>query len=264
MLATAFPRALSRTSDAPDVTPLRRAKGRLFALPLALPLALLLALPAGLAPAGAWALERATLSVEGRGVVEVAPDMAVITLGVTAHGKQAREALDLNTSRMTETLRVLNEAGIAPRDVQTLNLSLNPVWEGRRNGPETPPEITGFQARNTVTVRIRDLAKLGSILDAVVSAGANEFQGLSFGLQDPEDTKDEARRRAVADARRKAELYAMAAGQQLGKLVSMNESADRSGPRPMMMEMARSSGPAPIAEGELSVEAGVSVIYELE
>lgn len=254
MLATAFSRALSRTPDTPDT--LRRVKGWSVAL--------LLALPAGLAPASAWALERPSLSVDGRGVVEVAPDMAVIILGVTAQGKQAREALNLNTSRMTETLRVLQEAGIAPRDVQTQNLSLNPVWNRPRDGQDTPPEITGFQARNVVTVRVRDLEKLGGILDAVVSAGANEFQGLSFGLQDPEETKDEARRRAVADARRKAELYAQAAGQELGQLVSMTEAADRGAPRPMMMEMARSAGPTPVAEGELSVEAGVSVIYELE
>lgn len=214
----------------------------------------------------ASALERARLTVEGRGVVEVAPDMAVITLGVTAEGKVAKEVLDLNSQHMEETLRVLADAGIEGRDVQTLNLSFNPLWTNRRNGgPEAPPEITGFQARNTVSVRVRDLSRLGLILDAVVSAGANEFQGLSFGLQSPEETRDEARRRAVADARRKAELYAEATGMDLGSLVSINEAADQGGPRPMMAaEMARSARAVPIAEGELSVEAGVSIVYELE
>ncbi len=233
---------------------------RRFALAALLVAAPAFALAQGTPPAPPVdAAQQGRLTVVGTGAVDSVPDMAVITMGVTAQGETAAEAMDKTSAGTAEVLARLQEAGVQPRDVQTSDLSLNPVWNDR-SGPGRP-EITGYEARNTVTVRVRALDGLGEILDTVVQSGANTFHGLSFALQDPLPAMDEARRRAVTDARRKAELYAEAAGVTLGTLLELSESVDS--PGPAMFRAAAVMDAAPVAEGEVSTEAAVTLVFAI-
>lgn len=203
-----------------------------------------------------------TITVTGEGQVEAAPDMATIQLGVTTQGRAAREAIDANSRAMAAVLDRIEAAGIAERDVQTQGFSVNPRWENRAN---EAPRIAGFVARNQVMVRVRDLDALGPLLDAVTRDGANTFDGLSFGLQDPGPAQDAARRAAVAEARRKAELYADAAGVTLGPLLTLDEGG--AAPRPMPMaraEMSLAMDSVPVAGGEVGVGAFVRLVYAIE
>lgn len=202
------------------------------------------------------------ITITAEGQVVAVPDMATITLGVTTEGETGAEALSANSERMALVLAELSESGIESRDVQTQGLNLSPRWLHKNDGSQ--PEITGFVANNTVTVRVRDLAQLGSVLDSVVQQGANTFQGLQFGLADDSALSDEARRAAVAEARARAELYAEAAGVELGDLVSLTENGSYR-PQLRMMEaaaMARDS--VPIAEGEVTISATVTMVYAIE
>ncbi|MCG6903006.1 MAG: SIMPL domain-containing protein [Rhodobacter sp.] len=202
------------------------------------------------------------LSVTGVGVVDSQPDMATISMGALAQAATAAEAL-AETSRATAaTLALLTEAGVEGRDMQTSNLSLQPVWDNRTTSGSRP-RISGYQASNTVTVRVRDLEKLGGILDAVVQNGANTFQGLTFGLQDAGPVQDQARRAAVAEAMRKARLYAEAAGLTLGAVLELSESGSAT-PRPEMLgRMATMAEAVPVAAGEVSTQAQVTMVFAL-
>lgn len=207
---------------------------------------------------------RATLSVSGQGDHQAAPDMALIRVGVVTQAKTAKAALASNSAKMREATQTLKAAGIASRDLQTSNLSLQPLWSSRSSNSGSPPVITGFSARNTLSVRVRDLEKLGRVLDATIGAGANEFNGLSFLLSDPVPAADAARAAAVADALRKARVLADAAGVTLGPILSISESGGR--PRPVAMEMARASlaDAVPIEAGEVSVGASVSIVFAID
>lgn len=225
-----------------------------------------LALVAGLAlPAYAG-----TISIDGMGEVRAAPDMATITSGVTTQGATAREALDANTAAMATLVAALKEAGITPRDIQTSGFSVNPdyVYSDERdaNGYTRPPKINGYQVMNTVTVAVRDLKTLGSILDKSVTVGANTINGVSFSVADPSELFNEARRAAFADARDKAELYAAAADSALDDLVSISESQSFNSPQPMPMYSMRAEAapaPVPVEAGELSFSINVTVQWEL-
>ena len=203
------------------------------------------------------------LTVGGEGRVSAVPDMATITLGVSARAGTASAALAEVNGRIRDILTVLTGAGVAEADIQTSDLSLSPLYPNRSSGTD-PVEVSGFAAANRVTIRQRDLSGLGAVLDTVTSAGANELRGLSFGLQDPQPAQDAARIAAVAEARRKAALYAGAAGVELGPIVSLSESGGIV-PQPMMMrEMALASdGPVPLAEGEIELTAQVTLVYEI-
>lgn len=203
------------------------------------------------------------ISVTGEGRVEATPDMATLSLGVTHEAQEAAAAMSQTSDAVARILERLTGMGLEQRDVQTQSLTLNPVWS---NQPDTTPqrsEITGYVASNIVTVRVRDMAALGDILDAVVADGANAFNGLSFGMQEPDGLADEARTQAVADARAKAELLAQAAGVTLGEVVSITDQ-DRGRPMPRMMEMsaARDSG-MPVASGEVTIDASVSMVFAI-
>lgn len=203
------------------------------------------------------------ITVTGEGRVETAPDMATVTLGVTTEADGAREAIDSNSRAMAAVLERLTAAGIADRDLQTSNFSVTPRFDYSRT--DGRGEITGFVAQNSVVVRVRDLDGLGGILDAVARDGANNFQGLQFGLQDPGPVEDDAREAAVSEARRKAELYAAAAGVRLGALMTLSEEGGAR-PQPMMMqaEMRAASDSVPVAAGEVSVTARVTLVYAIE
>lgn len=209
-----------------------------------------------------WAEEPARrIAVTGAGQVEAAPDMAVITLGVRQEDKEAQVAMRATSAAVAGMLERLAEQGIAARDLQTRELSLTPVWSERSGSGAERRQITGFEAANTVVVRVRDLDALGGILDAVLAEGANDFNGLRFDLQDPAPLAEEARRRAVADAMARAKLLAEAAGVALGPVLSIDE---RGGVMPKAeMAMRMSTAGAPVAAGEVSVTANVSMVFAI-
>lgn len=207
--------------------------------------------------------QKRQIAVSGVGQIETAPDMATITLGVTNEAREAKAAMAATSAAVGKMLERLTSLGIESRDVQTQRISLNPVWSGRGSSGTYPAKITGFTASNTVLVRIRDLDSLGETLDAVIDDGANDFNGLQFGVQEPRPLQDAAREAAVKDAIAKAQLLAGAAGVSLGPVISISEQGG-GGPRPMMMQRAamEDSG-VPIAAGEVSLSASVSMIFAI-
>ena len=224
----------------------------------ALATAIVLALPAAAETAPA------TIAVTGEGKVDMAPDMAMLSLGVMTQADTAAAALKANSDGLSGALDRLKAAGIEGRDIQTSGLSLHPNIDYSSTGRE--PQVRGYTASNMLTVRLRDLSVLGQTLDAVVTEGANTLNGLSFGLQDPDEATDEARRRAVADAAHKAALYAEAASVTLGRIVTISEQGNYGGPQPMMMaeaRLAKDAGSVPVASGEISIGATISVVYEI-
>lgn len=225
-----------------------------------------------------------TVTGEGRSYKE--PDMAVFTAGVTSQGKTASAALADNARSMEQVIAALKRAGIAERDIQTSNLSINPVYRdpnreaalaARAGQPYVapPPEdqiptIIGYQANNSVTVRQRKLDEFGKVIDTLAAAGANQINGPAFQLDEPGPALDEARREAVAEARARAQLYANALGLQIVRVVSVNESGGFYGPQPRMFgETAMRAPPPPppppsaVLPGEMQMSASVTIQYEL-
>ena len=205
-----------------------------------------------------------SLNLSATGEVKVAPDMATITFGVVTEAPTAREAMSLNAARMTEVATAMRRAGLAERDIQTSGLNLQAQYDYVEN---QPPKLRGYQATNRVTVTIRDLTKVGTTADAVVAAGANQIDGIAFGLQDPKAAEDEARRMAVTALQSKARLYAEALGVTLGGIRSLNEGGGYQPPQPMPMMYARAamadSASTPISGGELSVKIDITGVYDL-
>ena len=199
------------------------------------------------------------ITVTGEGEVAIVPDLAIIGAGVTTIGKTAREASESNAKMMTAVMAGLKAAGIAESDVQTARLSLHPVRDNKTN----ELRITGFQASNQVTVRLRDVAKTADAIDRLVAAGANDISGIQFVVSSPSKPLDEAREKAMADARRKAEVYAKAANVLLGAAVSITEEGGVM-PGPVMMRQAKSAAATPVSPGEQIQRISVSVSYELQ
>jgi uncharacterized protein YggE len=211
--------------------------------------------------AGAAEMGAGKMTVTGQGRIDSAPDMATITLGVTNEAETAGEAMDKTSAAVAAILEQLAADGMAARDMQTRDLNLSPLWTDRRTVEDAQPQIVGFQASNTVVIRVRELDALGGILDRVIDSGANTFNGLSFGLQNPEPALDEARRTAVAEALRKAKLYAEAAGLVLGPVLELSEGGASSDPVPMArFAMAEA---VPIAQGEVTTDAFVTMIFAI-
>ena len=211
---------------------------------------------AWLAPLSARAADK-LVTVSGEATIAVAPDTAVIRIGVTSAAKTAREASDANAKQMTGVLAAIKDAGIADRDVQTSRLSLQPQYDPNKAGTA---RLLGFQVTNQVTVKIRDIDNLPAILDRAIGAGANEMSGIEFAVSEQSKLLDQARDEAIADARRKAELYAKAAGVKVGHVVAITEEGSSPPPRPMQ---ALRAGAAPVAPGEQMLRAAVTVSYEL-
>lgn len=212
-----------------------------------------------------------SISIEGRGEVTAAPDMAQINSGITTQGATAREALDANSAAMAELIAELKAAGIEARDIQTSGFSVNPNYvytdERDENGYSLPPKINGYQVANTVTVTVRALDTLGAILDKSVTIGANTINGVTFAVADPSELYDEARKAAFADARDKAELYATAAGGTLDEINSISESQGFNSPQPVAMYSMRAeaaSADVPVEGGELTFSINVNVQWELD
>ena len=212
------------------------------------------------APARAQIIPPAAISVTGEATVLVPPDLAEIDGGVTSEAKTAREASEANNAAMCKVLQALKGAGIEEKDVQTARLSLQPQSAPNRSGPSA---IAGYRASNRVTIRVRDVAKVANVIDTLVGAGANEIGGINFMVSQASKLLDEAREQAVADARRKAEIYAKAAGVTLGAPLSISEEGSP-GPMPFRKMAAGMAVSAPVAQGEETLAVTVSVSWAIK
>jgi uncharacterized protein YggE len=210
-----------------------------------------------LAPLQARAADK-LITVTGDATVAVAPDTAVMRIGVTSQGKTARDASDTNSKQMTTVMAAIRDADIPDRDIQTSRLSLQPQYDPNKGGTA---RLLGFQVTNQLTIKLRDIDKLPAILDRAIAAGANEMSGIEFIVSEQSKLLDQARDDAIADARRKAELYAKAAGVKLGRVISINEEGSTPPPRPVMQAMR--AGSVPVAPGEQNLRASVAVSYEI-
>ena len=212
------------------------------------------------APAQAEVIPPAAISVTGEASVSVPPDLAHIDGGVTSEAKTAREASDANNAAMGKVLLALKGAGIEEKDFQTSRLSLQPQSAPNRTGPSA---IVGYRASNRVTIRLRDVTKVANVIDTLVGAGANEIGGINFMVSQASKLLDEARERAVADARRKAEIYAKAAGVTLGAPLSISEEGNAA-PIPYRRMAVGMAATAPVAQGEETLQVNVSVSWAIK
>lgn len=200
--------------------------------------------------------------VTGSGSVETVPDIAEVQTGVTTRADTARQALDANNGAMTRLMNALNDLGIDAKDIRTSNFNVGPIYH-RERGKQ--PRITGYQAANRVHVTIRDLDRLGRILDQVVTAGSNTVQGVRFLVSKPETLMDEARSKAVKDARRRAQLLAEGAGASLGPVMRIEErGAFVPQPRMFAADAMRKESSVPVSRGSQKLTASVSVQFALE
>jgi uncharacterized protein YggE len=198
----------------------------------------------------------------GRGSIEQPPDVAMINVGVQVEAKTAAEAMAQQATNMNGVFAAVKAAGIADRDMQTGNMSLNPVYEYPNNAR---PRLTGYQASNSITIKVRKLDTLGKTLDAVVKGGGNTINGISFSVDQPDKFQNEARVEAIKDAAAKAELYAQAVGYKVKRIVTISEQEFYpQPPMPVMMRMQDMAAEAtPIAAGEVSLVQTVNVVFEL-
>jgi uncharacterized protein YggE len=204
------------------------------------------------------------LDVSATGEVSRVPDVAIISAGVMTRSASATAAISENAARMERVREALKRAGIADRDIQTSNISLNPEYRYQEN---QPPQLTGYTASNTVNVRFRDIRNTGRILDALVAQGANQINGPNLTIDKPDAALDEARTKAVAAGRARAELYARALGMRVVRLLSVSESGGYSVPQPMVMMRAERGGVAAdtkIDPGEQQVQVTVAMSFELQ
>jgi uncharacterized protein YggE len=200
------------------------------------------------------------VSVTGEATVSVPPDQAQIDGGVTSDAKTAREASDANNAAMGKVLLALKGAGIDEKDYQTSRLSLQPQYAPNRAGPSP---VVGYRASNRVTVKLRDVTKVAGIIDVLVGAGANELGGINFMVSQASKLLDEAREKAIADARRKAEIYAKAAGVTLGEPINISEEGSA---QPVLRGkmMAPMAAGAAVAQGEETLSVSVSVSWAIK
>jgi uncharacterized protein YggE len=226
----------------------------------------------------------ALLSLTAEGQSRRTPDLALFNAGVVTQGRTAAEALAENSRRMDAVIAALRRAGIAERDIQTSAISLQPRYSDpereaqlrarQTREPYVPPEqpqgprIIGYEAQNSVQVRVRRLSEMGRIIDTLIEAGANQVNGPSFTMDEPRQALDEARAEAVATARQRAEIYARAAGMRVGRILSISEGG---GYYPVQQVFAVGEAragappppPTPIAPGELTLGVSVAVQFEL-
>ena len=211
-------------------------------------------------PASAQIVPPASISVSGEATVSVPPDLALVDGGVTSDAKTAREASDANNAAMGKLMQALKGAGIEAKDIQTSRLSLQPQSAPNRSGPSA---IVGYRASNRVTIRVHDVAKVANVIDTLVAAGANDIGGISFMVSQASKLLDEAREQAVADARRKAEIYAKAAGVTLGAPLSISEEGPP-GAMPFRRMAAGMAAAAPVAQGEETLHVTVGVSWAIK
>ncbi|MBY9067014.1 SIMPL domain-containing protein [Hyphomonas sp. WL0036] len=212
-----------------------------------------------------------TLQVSAEGRVDRAPDIAFVTAGVTEERKTAQEAMAAQSAAMNGVFKAMEAAGISERDIQTSGLSLQPRYDyvesaGRDGVKRGEQKLAGYVASNQVTIRVRDLSRLGETLDSLVSSGGNTLSGVSFGLDNDKEVRGEARSKAMKEAIAKAELYASAAGLRVARIVTITEGYEYSPQPAPMARMAMAADmmeSTPIAGGEVGITANVNVMFEL-
>ncbi|MCO6185527.1 SIMPL domain-containing protein [Rhizobium sp. L1K21] len=216
-------------------------------------------------PAIADEAQPGQITVSGHGEISAKPDMAVVQFGVQKVEATARAALDANNEAMTKVIALLKEAGVEEKNIQTSGFSISPQMDYRSDS-STPGKITGYQVRNSVTVKVTDLASIGKLLDSAVDAGLNEGGQIAFTNQDMRKLTRQAETRAVKDALEKAKLLAEAAGVKPGKIISINESGGAMPYAPKMERMAFDAAPSavPVESGENTYEANVNVTIAID
>ena len=203
-----------------------------------------------------------SITVVGTGESQAKPDQAHVQVGVVTQAASASQAMQANNGAMKKLFELLAEREIAEKDIQTTGFNVSPQYQHDPTG-KRPPTIVGYEARNQVQVKVRKLAALGELLDELVREGANQVNGISFSVADSQAVLDEARRKALADARRKAQLYAAAADVKLGRLLQLQEgSTPVFAPRYMARQAAAEA--VPIAAGEQEFSVSVTATYRIE
>jgi uncharacterized protein YggE len=215
--------------------------------------------------------EAAKINVVGEGRILVAPDIATLNLGVMSEAETAQEALEENNIKMAAIVDSMKQSGIAAKDLQTSNFQIQPkmVYDRPKNGEEQkPPRIVGYTVSNNLSVLVRDLTKVGDILDMSIQLGINNGGNIQFGNDDPRSAITKARTAAMLDAQERANTLVAAVGAKLGNLVEINESNSRPRPVPMaqgrMMADAAMAESVPIEAGENTYRVTVSVSWQIE
>lgn len=209
--------------------------------------------------------ERGTLvSISASGEASKAPDIARISAGVVTEAEDSEKAMRDNAEQMDKLLKAIKKAGIDDKDVQTSGISLSPRYDYQQG---RKPQITGYMARNTVSIKVREMEKLGDVLDDLAAAGANQINGPSLEIGEPEPVMAEARKQALEKAQARAEDYAKSLDMKVRRIVSVSESGNVGIPRPMMraeMAAAKDSAGTPVAPGETTLTVNLDLVFELE
>ncbi|HKI13844.1 MAG TPA: SIMPL domain-containing protein [Roseiarcus sp.] len=204
------------------------------------------------------------IEVSGEGSVRATPDFATVTLGVTTTGKDAREAMAANAKSANALVALIKSEGVSLADIQTSDVSISPMFSNQPPAQASAPTIIGYSVSDNVTVTVRDISRLGALLDKAVGAGANAIYGIGYGENDPSALLDKARPLAVADARRKAEIYAGAGGAKIGRLMELTEEP---GARPVAFAARAyapgAAAPTPIEAGQDKLTVTIMARFEL-
>jgi hypothetical protein len=203
-----------------------------------------------------------TVTVSASATVGAEPDLAAISTGVVSEAETAREALSRNTAAMRKVIDGLKAAGIEPKDIRTVAFNVSPRYEHYKDG--RAPRITGYQVGNMVRITAREIGRLGEVLDQLVTLGANQIGGIELRVSRAEELKDEARRQAMANALRRAKLYAASVGADVGQALTISEEISGLGPRPVPTARAQLAEAAPIEPGSQLLEARVHVVFALK
>jgi uncharacterized protein YggE len=204
------------------------------------------------------------LEVSATGEATRVPDLAIISAGVVTRQTTATAAIQENAARMERVLSALKRAGIAERDIQTSSINLNPEYRYQDN---RAPELVGYSASNQVSIRFHDIRNTGKILDALVAEGANQINGPTLTIDKPEAALDEARLKALANGRARADVYARALGRRVARIVSISESGGSypvPPPMPMMMEARNQAADSKILPGEQKLQVTLSIVFDLQ
>ncbi len=204
-----------------------------------------------------------TIRLDAMGTAKAKPDMAQISVGVVSEAESAKAALDQNSEAMAKIVAGLKDSGIAEADIQTVDFAVRPRFEISKDNK--PPVINGYRVVNSVRIAVRDIDKLGQVLERVAALGSNEMGGISFSIKDTAQLLDDARKQAINNARHKAELYAAAAGVALGRVLTIDEQTVTPWrPQPYAMQrMDAKAVDVPIQPGEAELQVTISVMWEL-
>jgi len=203
------------------------------------------------------------LSVAAQAEAKRVPDIATVSTGVVTRAADANAAMRANAEQMAKVVAAIKAAGIAAKDVQTSGISLNPTYQ---YGENQPPKITGYEAHNTVNVVVRDIGRLGKILDSFAAVGANQINGPTFDVENKDEAYDEARRKAVEKAQVRAEMYAKTLGMKVRRIVSINEGSQFGPPVPMpmmRMQAMEKAADTSVSPGENTLSVNLDVVFEL-